>query len=1020
VTEESQNERVSDAAEIGEHTATVAVASRESVGGSPQLEPNNLGKRWKRRVLLVAGLSVALAAGLVLPPLVNISRYQRQITALMTRSMGRPVRMSAVELRLLPSPGFILHDLSVSEDPAFGAEPILSARTVVASVRLFSLWRGRLEISEVSVDEASLNLVRSPEGRWNLESLLMGAQPADHDHPYGAANAEAKIARISAHFPYLSATNSRVNFKNGVEKTPFSLAGTDLSFWQDNPGQWRVRLLGQPVRTDLPMSLADTGEVRMEASLQSAAQLHHMPMKVQIEWRDAQLGQLSRLILGSDAGWRGDLTADIEMQGTLESAQTKARLRATGVRRQEFVPEISLDFDANCAFRYQHSLVAFHDIGCDTAIGDGRLHLKAELPGQTPGHAPEAMLEVHQVPLQAALDLLRTVRSGFAPGILARGTANGSLRYKESEPAQLAQAAPSRAIIHLRKTSGKLQPGPSSNLQGSLKITGAELSGGALQTPLKLPEITLTPAVIRQVAAVGGSGNLAASATEKVTSAPIAIQNRSKLVALFTIPLAPPAGASSTPAQPNSGDNALSATAQTASQTASVQLLLDQHGYQAQITGVAAIERLRELAYGFGWHSSPAADGFHGGSADFSFASQGAWIADANGDLSLQEGDVAPSPDRSANASGIASAPQTQLTLHHMEWQVNYLSHPVRFAQATVQRAGSEFQFAGEFTYGPAGAAIQPASGAASGPASVRDGAKDSAKDTLRGNVAVSMDMGCVASDTEAGQGQGINSAANACMPKIQLHFGSLDAAVAEAALEKVSAEKSVFAPLTDRIRSSDQPRMPEVFASVQADSLVLGPVTLQKPAIHLHSFGNAIKIVDWEAQLLGGAARGTGQFSWDSGKPTYEILADFVQLNGTSAGVLLDGHDSRWAGGTMDGGGKVTLSGLIPKDLAASALGNLRFDWRRGSVAAAGDAPPGEVRFDRWVGVATIALGKIRLDNNSMTSGRSSFDAEGSIPFGGPAKLTLHAVTNSENSAHFKPVKTDEKGQDAPNATKP
>src|SRR5882672_11998747 len=112
---------------------------------------------WRRRITLISGLTALLAAALVLPPLINVGRYQRQVTALMSRSLGRPVHLSGVEVRLLPRPGFVLHDLTVGEDAAFGAEPILSARTVVASVRIFSLWRGMIEISRISVDEASLN-----------------------------------------------------------------------------------------------------------------------------------------------------------------------------------------------------------------------------------------------------------------------------------------------------------------------------------------------------------------------------------------------------------------------------------------------------------------------------------------------------------------------------------------------------------------------------------------------------------------------------------------------------------------------------------------------------------------------------------------------------------------------------------------------------------------------------------------------------------------------------------------------
>jgi uncharacterized protein involved in outer membrane biogenesis len=318
-------------------------SSAESPSERPMHEEPELSNppkaRWKRRVTLVSVAIILIAACIVLPPLVNISRYQRQITALMSRSLGRQVRLSGVELRLLPRPGFVLHDLSVSEDPAFGAEPILRAQTVVAAIRIDSLWQGRLMVSRISVDEASLNLVRSPQGRWNLQSLMMGGLIG------GINGAQSKFARKQGTFPYLEATNSRVNLKNGVEKSPFSIVAAELSLWRDDPGVWRLRLRGQPSRTDMEMSSADTGDVQAEASLdtrspvgQPARTLDEMPLKLQVEWRDAQLGQLSRLLLGSDAGWRGDLTADMEVQGTANAAQTRTRVRATGVRREEFSP----------------------------------------------------------------------------------------------------------------------------------------------------------------------------------------------------------------------------------------------------------------------------------------------------------------------------------------------------------------------------------------------------------------------------------------------------------------------------------------------------------------------------------------------------------------------------------------------------------------------------------------------------------------------------------------------------------
>ena len=72
-----------------------------------------------RRWIVLAALLLAVVA-FVLPPLVNISRYQHRIADAIGRSIGRPVHISSVRLRLLPLPGFEFSDFSVKEDPHFG------------------------------------------------------------------------------------------------------------------------------------------------------------------------------------------------------------------------------------------------------------------------------------------------------------------------------------------------------------------------------------------------------------------------------------------------------------------------------------------------------------------------------------------------------------------------------------------------------------------------------------------------------------------------------------------------------------------------------------------------------------------------------------------------------------------------------------------------------------------------------------------------------------------------------------
>ena len=48
---------------------------------APVAPPTN---RWRNRITLVSVIVTLLAAAIILPPLINISRYQRQITALMS------------------------------------------------------------------------------------------------------------------------------------------------------------------------------------------------------------------------------------------------------------------------------------------------------------------------------------------------------------------------------------------------------------------------------------------------------------------------------------------------------------------------------------------------------------------------------------------------------------------------------------------------------------------------------------------------------------------------------------------------------------------------------------------------------------------------------------------------------------------------------------------------------------------------------------------------------------------------
>jgi AsmA family len=618
-------------------------------------------KRPKRRPLVLASaVLLGLVIAAVVPPLLSMNSYKGRITHLMAESLGRPVRLSSVELHLLPVPAFILTDLTVAEDPAYGSEPVLKANTVTASIRLLSLWRGRLEISKVSVDEASLNIVRTDEGRWNLDPIFRtAAQSQTSETEQGTAPAEARHRPIP--LPYLEATSLRINFKRGAEKLPFSLVDSDLSFWQEQPGDWRIRLRAQPARTDVSLDLADTGLVRLEARAQRAPELRQIPIHMDLEWREAQLGQLSRLLVGSDPGWRGDLTGELHLDGTPDAANIKTRLRATGVHRAEFAPKAPMDFDATCGFLYHFSARTLENLACDSPLGDGRIHIAGAMPGNAP---PNLSVELDKIPVAATLDALRTVRSGFGPGLEAAGTVSGKITYAAIPP----QAAPDPAHAEPGKSSRNANipvsiPGP---LTGSLTVEGFQLSGDGLTTPIQAAKLVLSP--VPQVAQNQPPANSHSHGSAPPSATVASATQPSALEATVTIPAGAP-----TP---------LSVNARVALS-----------GYQFTVRGQAAIARARELAHFAGIPHADALGSLSGDLVTVDLAASGPWqpplvIPFANG--------VSPAPP------GTSDTLTGTITLHNSIWKPDYLANRVQISQAVLNLDSGNLRWDPVvFAYGP-------------------------------------------------------------------------------------------------------------------------------------------------------------------------------------------------------------------------------------------------------------------------------------------------------------------------------
>jgi hypothetical protein len=355
----------------------------------------------------------------------GVYRLRNRITTSIGSALGRRVTLDNVHLRILPRPGFDLEGLVVYDDPAFSTEPMIRAQEVSAAIRLRSLLRGRLEIATLSATEPSINLVRNNEGRWNLASLIeRNAQiPA-------APTAKPAIERHPA-FPYLEASNARVNFKIGQTKKSYALTDADVSLWQDSENSWGARIKAEPVRTDF--NLTDTGLLQINATWQRATNLRTTPLQLTMQWQKGQLGQITKLLTGNDRGWRGGVNFTAKLSGTPEALRIESATAIDGFHRYDIVGSENVRLATGCAGQYNAVTSTFSNLLCESPVGDGTLRLRGNfVVAQLRTY--DLTLEVEKTPLTSVVRLLRQVKKQIPSDLTASGVLNAKFHITRTMP----------------------------------------------------------------------------------------------------------------------------------------------------------------------------------------------------------------------------------------------------------------------------------------------------------------------------------------------------------------------------------------------------------------------------------------------------------------------------------------------------------------------------------------------------------------------------------------------------------
>jgi len=393
--------------------------------------PHGSRKKW-----WFLGATAAIAALAILPPYLTLNRFQRRLESAMSQAIGRRVTVQQVHPNFLPQPGFELGGLVVEDDPDFSSEPLLRADEVTANLRLTSLWRGRVELSKLSLREPSLNLVRNREGRWNVEPLLTHAAQVPAA-PTGTVHAEAR-----PRFPYVQADNGRINFKFGNEKKVFALSDADFALWLASESEWGMRLEARPIRTDA--DLGDTGTLRISGRFQRGPVLRESPVRINGVWEKAQLGQLTQLIYGRDRGWRGRVDVEALFSGIPSSLNMAGKISVGDFRRYDIAGSDSFNAQAACDAIYQAQapdMPATAGVlrgNCTLSRGSGLLNLRGNIVPSS--GAIDLTLMAASFPVSPIAALARHMKRDLAPDLDADGSLNGSVTWRRGWPDQEARS----------------------------------------------------------------------------------------------------------------------------------------------------------------------------------------------------------------------------------------------------------------------------------------------------------------------------------------------------------------------------------------------------------------------------------------------------------------------------------------------------------------------------------------------------------------------------------------------------
>jgi hypothetical protein len=226
----------------------------------------------------------------------------------------------------------------------------------------------------------------------------------------------------------VTATGARINVKVGHIKSAYAISDADLALWQEKEGEWGMRLEGRAVRTD--SALSDTGALRVSGTFRRGGALRDAKVELRAALEKGQLGQLTKLVFGYDAGWRADVSATAELSGTLSELRVQAEAALADFRRYDVTSDQNVTLAASCAARYLAAEDMLAELDCASPSLRGIVLARGSLARIFGERAYQLSFAVQDVPVSSVVALAHNAGLALPHDLSVAGAWDAVLRVR--------------------------------------------------------------------------------------------------------------------------------------------------------------------------------------------------------------------------------------------------------------------------------------------------------------------------------------------------------------------------------------------------------------------------------------------------------------------------------------------------------------------------------------------------------------------------------------------------------------